>query len=248
MEHFASKVQNQTRSLWHSPELQNFIIDAVQNIQSPLCIFIDALDEGQENDIRQMINFLENLAGYAGYSNATVRICLSSRHYPHITIKDGLSLEVEHQSEHSADIAFYIENKLKVDEYEHMSALCEVLNTKSAGIFLWVILVIELLNQIYDRGEGFDAMAKCLRRVPETLKGVFTEILCRSSEDVRTCLSLFRWVLLSTRPLSPAEIHSAIEHDGLPASVENCRYLQTPNKGSLYRYILNHSRGLVEVT
>lgn len=162
IEHFGSKVQNYGKFSWNCPELQNFIVDAVQIIETPLCILIDALDEGQEADIRSMISFLEDLVGYARQSNASLRICLSSRHYPRITIKKGLSLEVERQSEHNADIARYIQAKPKVHEPEHMSALCEAMNIKSAGIFLWVVLVIDILNQIHDQGEGFDAMTRCL--------------------------------------------------------------------------------------
>ncbi|KAK5069447.1 hypothetical protein LTR24_010706 [Lithohypha guttulata] len=248
IEHFASKAQNHIRSPWDSSELQNFIVDAVQNIQGPLCILVDALDEGQEADIRLMISFLEDLASYVRQSNSTLRIWLSSRHYPHISITHGLSLEVERQSAHDADIALYVEAKLKVYEPEHMSALCKAVNTKSAGIFLWVVLVIEILNQVYDRGEGSNAMTNCLRKLPETLEGVFTDILCRSNVDVRTCISLLRWVLYCSQPLSPSELYSAVQHSNAVSPGDNCEQLKIGDARTMSKYILNHSRGLVEVT
>jgi len=246
---FATKLRGNTTLEWNAPALRNFIAEAIQTIESSLCIFIDALDEGQESDIRRMISFLEDLTTRARESGTTFRICLSSRHYPHITIKRGLSVEVERQSEHNADIARYIEIKLNVDEPEQMNSLREEINAKSAGIFLWVVLVIEVLNQVYDRGEGFNAMIDCLRRVPENLEGLFIDILVKSSMNISTCISLLRWVLFCTRPLSPVELYSAVQHTEVPASIGNgCQQAKLQDASILPKYILHHSRGLVEVT
>jgi len=129
-----------------------------------------------------------------------------------------------------------------------MSALCKAVNTKSAGIFLWVVLVVEILNQVYDWGEGFNAMTDCLCKLPETLEGVFTDILCRSNADVRTSMSLLRWVLYCLQPLSPSELYSAVQHGKAVSPGDNCEQIKIGDARTISKYILNHSRGLVEVT
>lgn len=108
---FSWKSNSETMD-WTVIELQGFLVEVVRTVKRPsLSIFIDALDEGDENDIRALISFLENLTAYAD-GCPTLRICLSSRHYPHITIKKGLSLIVERQREHDQDIEVYVQDKL----------------------------------------------------------------------------------------------------------------------------------------
>ncbi|KAK5953356.1 hypothetical protein OHC33_005300 [Knufia fluminis] len=248
-ETFASKLRGQFMFEWNAVELQNFIIDAVQSLQSPLCIFIDALDEGQASDIRLMIEYLQDLASHARASGTMFRICLSSRHFPHITIGQGLSFDVEHLCEHDADITFYIKTKLKVDEPAQMSSLREQIEQKSAGIFLWVVLVVGMLNQIHDLGEGYNAMKKCLKQVPENLEGLFTDILVKNRTDLATCLVLLRWVLYGTRQLTPLELYTGIQHAKVSSTISDWRCcILHPHEINLPRYILNHSWGLVEVT
>src|ERR1700710_1716942 len=95
---FAAKDREEFVDNWTPTELQGFLTDAVENLEDrPLIIFIDALDEGDENDVRQLIAFNEGLSLTAVRRGTSLRICLSSRHYPHISIRRGLHLILEHQ-------------------------------------------------------------------------------------------------------------------------------------------------------
>lgn len=47
-----------------------------------------------------MIAFLEDLTHYVTDAHTQLRIRLSSRHFPYVTIRKGLCVVVEEQSEH----------------------------------------------------------------------------------------------------------------------------------------------------
>ena len=57
--------------------------------QQDITVVIDALDESDEDEIRDMIRFFENISEDAVPlpDQGAFRVLLSSRHYPHITMK-----------------------------------------------------------------------------------------------------------------------------------------------------------------
>lgn len=248
MARFALKELHASEFLdWTLVELQEYLIDFLQlPDRRPVNIFIDALDEGDEEDIRRLVAFLERLASHATVSNEPLRICLSSRHYPHITIKKELSLVVEHQAEHGADIETYVQNTLHgMDDEPQMHALQQTICEKSGGIFLWVFLVVDILNTMYARGAVPEAMKIRLRHIPEGLDALFAEILTKAEDDIHDSIALLQWVLFATRPLSADELYHALRFGrNLTPPSES----KIPPMNTLHRQILNLSRGLVEVT
>lgn len=67
--------------------------------------FIGALDEGEEFQIRTMIEFFEELGDSCLQSNTELYVCFASRHYPTISIEYGLQIVLESQHSHSQDLA-----------------------------------------------------------------------------------------------------------------------------------------------
>lgn len=95
-------------------DLKRIFILAIQNLkQYRLVCFIDALDECEEDEIRDLVVFLENLGQLAISSQIRFNICLSSRHYPHIFINHGVQLILEGQEGHDQDIAKYLNSELR---------------------------------------------------------------------------------------------------------------------------------------
>lgn len=230
---------------WTVTELQEFLRQIISDNERPsLCVLIDALDEGKEEDVRDMIGFLEDLSSYTD-TGPSLSICLSSRHYPHITIKKGVSLVVEEQREHDQDIATYVHDRLSHLQETEAEDLRAQLCGKSAGIFLWVVLVIPILNQIYDEGQGLNALKRYLKILPPDLEGLFAKILARDAKEVNACVSLLQWVLYSIEPLSSTELYLAIQHSLVHADDQP---ILVPDDARLARYLVHNSRGLVEVT
>ena len=76
--------------------------------------FIDALDECEEWQIRDMISFFKHVGELTVLAGITFWICFLSRHYPHITIRKGQGLVLEGQEGHNQDITNYLDSELKI--------------------------------------------------------------------------------------------------------------------------------------
>lgn len=243
---------------WTSGELQEFIADAIASaVPMFLYILIDALDEGEKfQEVRDLVEFLVDLAEAAAEpdSECRLRICLSSRHFPYLDVKKGLSLVVEDQAEQSKDISTYIDKKLHVSNSSGGLEIVAQTYAKSNGIFLWVVLVIKILNAAQDRGESVEELSTRLSVIPADLNQLFADILAGKQEgqeiDMHERCLLFLWALYSSRPLTPTELYVGTKF-GARLGVSG----QNPSSGSaildserIRKYILNTSCGLVHAT
>lgn len=246
---FSSKIRHDDSDPeWTVQELQNFLSENIGELQkTAVVIFIDALDECEENDVRDLVEFLEDLDQTATSSKVSLNVCLSSRHYPHITVKRATSLVVEDQKGHDNDIIMYVNNKLKGDdEKQQVIDLKAEVCRKSSGVFLWVVLVVQLLNEAFDHGE-IDAMRDRLDEIPPELHNLFKDILTRDSKDKDSVVLILQWMLFAQRSLSSKELYFAIksgsESSILKRSIENPIELE-----AIERYILSCSKGLLEIS
>ena len=132
---------------WQRRQLEDFLVSVVQRrrTQRPLLLLVDALDECADGDIRDVVGLLESLSTHAAKAGTTLRICLSSRHYPHVSMKRKLELTVEGTPGHCQDIATYLSERLIVRDDKIEAEIRERAN----GIFMWVVIVISLLNKAY---------------------------------------------------------------------------------------------------
>lgn len=252
MERFYSLTRGTKGKTWTEEELQNFLCDIVDSNESfRLCLFIDALDEADyDDDVRKMISFLIELSdrALATGDSCRLQICLSSRHYPHISIGRGLSLVVEDQPEHGRDIEIYISKHLTCSDGPEKNALQVNILRKSAWIFLWVVLVVQMLNALDDRGAPLSDMQARLDTIPMGLSELFREILLKSSHNIETTILFFQWLVFSMRSLQPAELFVAVEYSRSsadPAWVPPTTVLP-PSADRLARYVLDCSHGLAE--
>ena len=242
---FHRKLDDGKVDVWTMEELQNFILSVVESLQDrSLTVYIDALDEGEENDVRDMIAFLDEVGYISVSGGAPVSTCLSSRHYPHITIGHGISLIVEDQQGHDEDINRYVTNKLSGGRGAQHTTLMADVCQKASGVFLWVVLVVPMLNILYDQGRE-SAMQQRLQDIPAKLDDLFTEILDRDPDSKDRSVLLLQWVLFSYRPLSPFELYYAVEAGIVPQDEID---LTLPSQGRVDRYLLNCSKGLTEVS
>ena len=93
---FRDKEKKHERWEWREAELKDFLLLQAKTPQlQPLLIHIDALDECREADVREVVSFLEKMSKCALEANVTLSICLSSRHYPTISMKKKFDIVVE---------------------------------------------------------------------------------------------------------------------------------------------------------
>ncbi|KAJ5988287.1 hypothetical protein N7481_003497 [Penicillium waksmanii] len=187
--------------------------------QRSFTCFIDALDECDEQQLLDMIQFFEDLSEHS--TAKRLRICFSSRHYPYIMIRHGTRLTLEHQQGHTEDLQAYIVDKLRTEDPDIVHKLLQ----KSASVFMWVVLVVEILNRELARGAM--SLDRKLEELPSGLSNLFKKILKRDDENMEGLLLCFLWILCAKRPLRPEEFYHALWS---------------------YRYVISCSKVLAEIT
>ena len=239
---------------WYQGELREFLLKAASHDHfHPTTIFIDALDECDETEVREVISFFEELSIAAMKSGAYLNICLSSRHYPTINMEKKIELVIENQTQHDLDIAIYVKDKLRV-RGDHLQKqllrprtdhLQNELIQKAKGVFMWAVLVVEMLNKEFDNGR-ITAMSEKLRELPSDLDKAFSILLEKDNSYKSQTILLLQWVLFARRPLCPVELYFAIlagtdagnftslDRAGIPSTV-------------ITRFLTSTSKGLVEV-
>ncbi|KAH7160549.1 hypothetical protein B0J13DRAFT_396376, partial [Dactylonectria estremocensis] len=216
--------------------------------QRSFTCFIDALDECDEQQVVDMVQYFEELVEQST-KGTLLRICFSSRHYPYIVLRQGIRLTLEDQPGHAKDLETYIRTRLRIDDPELVEVLPPQLLEKAAGVFLWVVLVVEILNKEYRQG-GL-ALRKRLAEIPSRLSELFKDILRRDNENMEHLLLCILWILYSKRPLRPEEFYHAL-WSGL--SLKDLVDSEIPcvtdsgASGRIGKYVISSSKGLAEIT
>ena len=231
---------------WPNEMLREAFTRATQKLgEKRLVCYIDALDECPEDDVRDMISFFEELGELE--KTAEFRVCFSSRHYPEISIRPSLELVLEREQDHKNDITLYIDKHLKIGTNPHAEDIKAEILAKSSNIFLWVALVIPILNKEYDRGR-IKALKKRLGETPTGLHELFLDILTRDHKNMDELLVCVQSILFAARPFRPEELRIAVEtgcEEDPPD--EPCDPTQmTPD--NLRKFVLDASKGLAEIT
>lgn len=229
---------------WVMESLKELFEQAVQRLgQHRLICFIDALDECAEDEIRDMISFLQTISADTTSTGIEFYVCLSSRHYPHISIRKGITLVLEGQEGHRQDITNYLDTELNIGDTDLARQISIDVQNKALGVFMWVVLVIGILNKEYDSGNVCELKER-LRAIPGDLHQLFRDILTRDNRDNGRLLLCIQWVLFAKEPLRREQLYFAI-HSGIkPLSAWGPHI--TP--AVMDRYILDCSKGLAEVT
>jgi hypothetical protein len=235
-------------SSWSVELLEEHFRDCVLQLgKKGLICHIDALDECEESDIRAMVEFLEDLGGIAACSGVRLRICFASRHYPHISISKCVHLILDGVVGHQEDIETYVRNGLKISEPDIRAEFAKEIRARAQDVFLWVVLVVRSLNKESDRGHGHSLRAH-LTAIPDGLHNLFEDAtLHRGVDDTQYLLPSLLWVLFCRRTLTPLELYHGVMHAN--GGVFDAKVLDDrPTSSRIERFILNTSKGLIEIT
>lgn len=232
---------------WNAESLKTLLEQAILGLGdfSVVCL-IDALDECEEEQIRDMIQFFEHMGDLAVSNGIRFQVCFSSRHYPYITIRNGLELVLEGQEGHSQDITSYIETELKIGKSKVAQQVRAELQEKASGIFMWVVLVVGILNKESDRGQ-VHALRRKLREIPGDLHELFHDILTRDTHNKDGLVLCIQWILFAKQPLSPEQLYHAIL-SGIDLEAVTEWDPEEITQDVVKRFILDSSKGLAEAT
>lgn len=122
-----------------------------------------------------MLSSFESLGRDAILTGRNVLICFSSRHYPIFDLERSLKFDLETQQGHTDDIIKFINIKLKPGRHPKAGELKERLQSRANGVFIWVALVINMLNKDLAQGRIYSVWGT-LDKIPINLHVFFHDM------------------------------------------------------------------------
>lgn len=229
-------------------KLQKKFSEALLQLRSKkLYCFIDALDECQEEDVEEMIEYLRELQQDALEKGCFLHVCFASRHFPIIDIPTKLQIVLEDVLEHTDDMGRYISKNMRsVTTATQLEQVKPDLLAKANGVFLWIVLVVDILKKEFKNGR-VHAIRKRLEEIPAGLTELFQTILRRYGDNMDSFVLCANWILFAKRPLNLTEFYFAMMAGDDPDHSQEL----VPGKVSdaqMHAYLLSSSKGLAELT
>jgi ankyrin repeat protein len=228
--------------------LKQLLVQVMQRLeQHNITVIIDAHDECDEDEVRDMIALFEELGEDAVSNGRTFRVLFSSRHYPHITIQQSVQIRLEDQHGHIQDIEKYLLSELRAGRGKHVKQIREEIRDRASGVFIWVVLVVKILNKAIDHGH-VHALREKLQEIPDDLNELFRRILMWDRQNMDEMKLCIQWILYSNRPLKPEELYFAMLSGLEPEEPLRPWDPDEISTEDINLFILSSSKGLAEIT
>ncbi|CAF3654398.1 unnamed protein product [Fusarium graminearum] len=236
-------------------QLQIILMDTIEVLSStgtPVWIFVDAVDELGPMQ-RQQVEFWRAIVLSNKFK--TLRVCLSCRHFPNISVNGWLELVLD--ACNSLDILTYtrdrLEGHISQSEAHWRKWLERKITYMSSGVFLWVVLVLDDILAKYHQGTSLRILYRHIELMPTELEALYTRILGElAPSEGQLAERVFQWVFGATRPLKLNEWHHilAFMRPSRPLSLRQWRDSDdfTDSDEQLEREIKTLSKGLLEVS
>ncbi|KAI0183818.1 Alpha/Beta hydrolase protein, partial [Xylaria flabelliformis] len=236
---------------WQTPELVDVFHDKIKHFRtSDIEILIDALDECSEAEVLRVIRRFEESI-QVPRSHTTLRVCWSSRFYPHISLRTVQGIELVVNNNNGGDIKQYVQSILPIDSHKPLRSVSEDIIARAQGNFLWASLVSDKLIKAFHTGKGVNELKDTLRSTPDGLDNYFLEIFKAPSftEEQRHDLQrIALFVLGASRSLSVEELHTALKLENpSPNMLLSDITFQSEDIERFKKHLTHVSGGLIEV-
>ncbi|KAF7914114.1 uncharacterized protein EAF01_000520 [Botrytis porri] len=264
---FAEKkalTQLENDCVWTEDELKVWLFNAITWIAQsrPVTLFVDALDEAGDDNARMLVDYFDDMKKSVSQDedNGSIRICISCRHYPNVTLSEGFEVNVENHNMH--DIAVFVHAQLvsKIINWDNDRVAIEgrekmeaAIVKKSLGVFQWVKLVVPMAAETFNDTESLKEVHVMLEKVQDDLAAVYENILTnviKVKYRPKTLL-LMQWVALAERPLTATELRIAMacddgsENPGQKRWEDSEDYIESDRR--METLLKTFSGGLVEI-
>ncbi|PHH62955.1 hypothetical protein CDD81_6380 [Ophiocordyceps australis] len=206
--------------LWHVPveELPHIFQDSVFWVlrRRPLWLFVDALDECNEDITMNLVNdFKSLLKKHPSTQLKDFRICFTCRHCPTLSLHGLLEIVVER--ENHADISTFVQRQLSTfvkrelsfrnPSFRIPSPVADMITEKAEGLFLWAQLVVNRVFGLERQGASLEYIKDYIRLTPKGLRDIYLDQTKNMSSDSQ---KLVQWICFATRPLALDELRWAM--------------------------------------
>lgn len=214
----------------------------------PLFIFIDALDECDNDMAQDIVDLLnDEMRSTTRLNCPTLRLCFASRHYPRVTARDCWSIIVEDVSRHQDDIRQYLQDRLDLPPGTLRAQIEDKMMAKCGGVFLWVELVTKNVNR-HVRDGTLHCIMEILEHTPEHLKDLIRSIVKqRTPQDpieYARLLLCMRLIMYSRKALELQEVYWALITQSQPSMINEWSS-EVISRDVMEHFVLSSSRGLI---
>lgn len=171
---------------WSFEELRAESIRILSSIYRPLCIFIDGLDEINDEDgatdLMRVINDIRVLAN--------IKICVASRPEPRfekllrneqrLQLQDLTAKDMKRYA--TGALRPYLDGQPSSPSLEH--SVIYTLLYKADGVFLWLRLAIQSLIRGLENGDNGDVLLERLSLLPDELSQLYHDMWTRLNDDI----------------------------------------------------------------
>jgi ankyrin repeat protein len=236
---------------WNVGELEEFLASTLCEVSSvkPILVYLDALDEAGEGIAVRLVGFFKRVVSNLAHTKASLRVCLSCRHYPIISLNHGLEICVENENQ----MAVQTHVKQELANQGLASDTARILEHEivggAQGVFQWVVLVIPKVLSLHRKGKGLGTIRSHIQATPRELYDLYQSLLKFSEEEDRLeSLRLLEWICFATRPLTLQELQHAM---AVSASESFWAYQESnyfaATEEQFGRRVIDLSKGLAEI-
>ncbi|KAL3452740.1 hypothetical protein BJX65DRAFT_154111 [Aspergillus insuetus] len=180
--------QKKTQGNWDLVELRSLVFLAADTLLADhsVCVFVDALDECQAEDLVKVLNSIKQL------SSRGVKVCVSSRPEQRIINKLGSDaaeiLKVDLYTKN--DISTFVKDEFDAVDLSvgtlsnsELNDLADQIVHNAEGVFLWATLVAKDVCKGIENGDDFDQLCQRVNQTPGDLDALYESMLRRLGQD-----------------------------------------------------------------
>ncbi|KNB06504.1 kinesin [Fusarium oxysporum f. sp. lycopersici 4287] len=232
--------RREPRVAWDYDSLKTVLKSLQDYPAKRLYLIIDAVDESEENDRRDILKLLFELCSKTKYCIAKVFVASRPVGELDLRISPSRLNFIRLQDETKRDISSFAHSFLDGLNLTHILAqAAEYIIENAQGVFLWVKLVGEQLVKSYGDGFSEEEIFGLLKQLPTQLEDFYKHMLEKMLEgksDLVGDVKIFRFVLFAKRPLAVDELLHAL---GIPNNPDT---QFTPSNDSFRKRIPSEQR------
>ncbi|KAI5778045.1 hypothetical protein EDC01DRAFT_676219 [Geopyxis carbonaria] len=261
--HYKERMPADAKSVWDLKGLKTILYNCVHQhlLERKIFLVVDALDEGENNDRKDIVGFMWDLVNPTGVAitngNSTVKIFLASR--PIIELgRNLLQRHCNHiilQRHNQADIYKYTRGKLDIplSSLEPVSMKEEIfdyISENAEGVFLWVYLVTDRILDYLEKGLSLNEIRRSLKSLPTDLENLYVLMLYELQGRVKTpsyTIQILRLCIYPHRGLTSAEMEHALAMLGNLETDPDPKTWELEKPSNLKNLLINFSGNFVEL-
>ena len=251
-QHEFRKFQRGNLSEWPYDSLKRVLSSFADHpTTKPLYLILDAMDESEEDDRRDIIQLLCKLCSKDNPCN--IKAFLASRPLAELQhrIEDSHHF-IRMQDVNKDDIFRFADDFLNRDLKLTGKILRETrsyIAENAEGVFLWVALIKSELLRFAETGCRDSEILELLKALPLELEALYERMFSRLENglprDVQDGIVLFRFIFFALRPLTVEELRDAL---AMPDDRNPCyEHFQQDKIGEIGRRIEHCGGGFLEI-